>query len=112
MAQNPIIARAQLSTSNASVYACPIGKRAYVTKVVIVNTGGTDRTYSAYIVPNQGAPSAGNCIIYQRTVGASHPLNVDDARELAGWILESGAALYAGASGAGLTITIQAIEVD
>lgn len=68
------LGRAQLTTSYATIYTCPTGKRAYVKDINLCNThNGNSKAFVA-LVPSGGTAGAANEIIsdFQLSAHATH----------------------------------------
>lgn len=55
-------------TNAAATYYTATNLRAVVTSLVAINTTGTARTVTVYLIKSGGTASASNTLIYQRTI--------------------------------------------
>ena len=95
------------SEGSAQTLASGSGARA-ITTVIVCNTGATDRTVTLYAVPNPGTTaSTGNMIVNALTVPAGDTVSFDQEK----MVLTDNDAIFAYASGTGLTATVSTLPV-
>lgn len=99
-----LVAGSQLTTSAASYYTVPANTVTTISACSLVNTTGTARTASVYLVPSGGSASSSNCILSARVISPGESFNVFSA---IGQSMPAGATIQA-LSDAGSAITLVA----
>jgi len=112
MAQSPVTVQTQLGTSASAVITAASGERIYISKVIVCNTSGSDRTMNWWLVPPSQSANNQRALMLSRPLKGAQPFATEDVRELAGIIVDAGWSLQASASAASsLTVTLQGVSV-
>lgn len=95
------LSRAPMSTSTAILYTVNPGLQFTLNDIEICNTASTAATFTIYLVPSGGSPSAGNALFYNAPIPASSTVQWTGNQ-----VLAAGGTIQASASATTVTIMI------
>ena len=98
-----IVPRKQAENAQTAQYTA-VNCKTVIDKFTVTNTTGAPVTFSANLVPNGGAASSANCVLYNKSIAANETYNCP---ELVGQSLESGGFIST-LAGAATSLTISA----